>query len=368
MSLIAGLDVVDRKASVVQAVVSKGVTADMDELHQVVVAVDIGGTKIASALVEVNESKPVILPDTQHSIPTQAAQGGEHVLNRVAQEVRTLCDRAHSWPNGELAVVGLAVASPGCVDFSGRIVSATDILPGWTGLALKSRLEQLSGLRVYALGDALAHTFGEVRWGAAQGYDSALLVAIGTGIGGGVSIDGKLLHGSHSAGGHVGHIGHPAAADIVCSCGHRGHIEPLASGPGLEHVYVQLGGAPAENPCDGAQIAARARQGDPLACQALEQVGQYLGSALGNLANVLDPAVIVLSGSVAQAGTLWLKAVRKGYAQQAIVPVASTQLVLGDLGDDAPLIGAAEAFLEGFGMCGRARGVWIDADDDRRIP
>jgi len=260
------------------------------------------------------------------------------------------------------------VASPGCVDFSGRIVSATDILPGWTGLALRSRLAQLSGLRVYALGDALAHTFGEVRWGAAQGYDSALLVAIGTGIGGGVSIDGKLLHGSHSAGGHVGHIGHPAAADVVCSCGHRGHIEPLASGPGLEHIYAQLGGAPADKPCGGAQIAARARQGDPLARKALEQVGQYLGNAVGNLANVLDPAVIVLSGSVAQAGTLWLKAVRKGYAEQAIVPVASTQLVLGELGDDAPLIGAAEAFLEGYGMCGRARGVWIDADNDRRIP
>lgn len=74
----------------VQTVGSKGVTADMDERHQVVVAVDIGGTKIASALVEVNESKPVILPDTLHSIPTQAAQGGEHVLNRVALEVRNL--------------------------------------------------------------------------------------------------------------------------------------------------------------------------------------------------------------------------------------------------------------------------------------
>ena len=140
----------------------------------------------------------------------------------------------------------------------------------------------------------------------------------------------------------------PAAAGVPCSCGATGHLEPIAAGPGIIEEYVRLGGdaeLPDGTPMDGAEIDRRAAAGDKNAQAAEARAGRALGEVLGSMCNMLDPDVVILSGSVAQCGPNWSDAMAEAFRGQAMPPVATTPIVGGELGGDAPLIGAAENFV-----------------------
>lgn len=304
-----------------------------------IVVLDIGGTKIASALVVLSDTTlPCI--KAYGKIPTEATRGGEFVLSRAIDSVQRVFNEC------EGCIDGIGVSSAGVIDpFTGDVTYANDLMPGWGGTHLGSALEEEFGVRVSVLNDVHAHALGEARWGAGRGKDSCLVVAIGTGIGGAFVDNGRILLGEHHEAGHVGHLACYHAHGIPCSCGASSHLEPIAAGPGIIEGYLEHGGSKSTHDgsiLDGAYIDKLARQGDPAAIFAEERSGSAIGEVLASVANMLDPTCIILSGSVAQCGPAWHKAMDIGWNETVMPPVAQTPRILGELADDAPLIGAAE--------------------------
>lgn len=308
-----------------------------------VVAVDIGGTKIAVGIVEFGGAAPVVT--AVEKVPTLAQEGGSAVLARVLDAVRRALGRV-----GEAGpVAGVGISSAGVIDpRTGDVTFANDLMPGWGGTALGQAVEREFGLPCRVLNDVHAHALGEARWGAGRGQSSCLVAAVGTGIGGAFVERGQIMLGAHDEAGHIGHVCCPAAAGVPCSCGATGHLEPVAAGPGIIDEYVRLGGDTTQadgSPMDGAEIDRRAANGDEAARAAEARAGRALGEVLGSMCNMLDPACVILSGSVAQCGPAWSGAMREAFAGQAMPPVRATPVIPGELGGDAPLIGAAENLL-----------------------
>ena len=309
-----------------------------------ILALDIGGTKIAAGVVLLGtDSAEVLLP---HSVPTNAVRGGAAVCNtvvdlalRVAREYRALPSAS------ELA--GIAVASAGVVDEeTGSIISATELSPGWAGTALGAALEDALSLPSQILNDVHAHALGEVKMGAGAGVDSALVIAVGTGMGGAIVSGGEVLRGVHWVSGNLGHIHHSLARDFTCSCGRVGHIEAVASGSGITALYnARADEARLPHVDGGRALQELADGGNVLAQQTFVDSGRALGEVLGSLANATDPEVIILSGSMTRSGDAWWGAVHDGYRASAINPVLGTPIVHGTLAGDAPLLGAVANFL-----------------------
>ena len=304
-----------------------------------VVAVDIGGTKIASALVTL---APGEKPRVEHyaKIPTEAKKGGRTVLVNAIKQARRVIDLA----GGD--VCGIGVSSGGVIDpRTGDVTYANDRMPGWGGTHLGAELTAATGLPARVLNDVHAHALGEARWGAGRDAASCLVVAVGTGIGGAFVERGHIMLGAHNEAGHIGHVSCSDAAGVPCQCGATGHMETIACGPAIIERYLELGGAPKDdegNDVDGAVIDKRAAAGDEAAIAAEARSGHAIGEVLGSLVNMFDPTCIILSGSVAQCGPAWHDAMDAGWAEAVMPPCAHTPIVSGDLGDDAPLIGAAE--------------------------
>ncbi|MCH3968680.1 MAG: ROK family protein [Atopobiaceae bacterium] len=303
-----------------------------------VVALDIGGTKIACGIVDLGGDVPLV--GSVEKVPTDALRGGAAVLSRVIDLAKAVLSTA----GGDVA--GIGVSSAGVIDpRSGDVTFANDLMPGWGGTHLAAELSGACGVPVRVMGDVHAHAFGEARWGAGRDLGSCLVVAVGTGIGGAFVERGTIMLGAHDVAGHVGHVSCLEAKGIPCSCGRSGHLEPIASGPGIVAAYVAASGTscrPDGMPIGGAEVSRLADAGDPSAVSAEERAGRALGGVLGSLCNTLDPAGIILSGSVAQSGRVWHEALAEGFASQAMDPVAATPILEGALGGDAPLVGAAE--------------------------
>lgn len=332
----------------------------------VVVSVDVGGTKIAGALVRYGERGGTPVVGMRRQVPTDAQAGGAAVLEKIVSLVADLIDGARSAHPGE-AVAGIGVSTAGSVDEErGSIAFANDIMPGWMGQPVAARLEEAFGVPVAVQNDVHAYALGELRHGAAKGASTAIVVAAGTGLGGAVVAGGRVLGGAHGFAGMLGHTLHHAAEGFRCACGVEGHLECVASGSGIEAVYrrelARAGGDPAAdevwdctpppegNPVSGAVISRLALEGDPVARRVIENAGRSLGEAIASWAGVVDPELAVVSGSVAKAGALWRDALEAGLSDR-LAPEFRGRLPVVDaaLGDDAPLVGAAERLLDKIG-------------------
>ncbi|MEG2006736.1 MAG: ROK family protein [Raoultibacter sp.] len=304
-----------------------------------VIALDIGGTKIAGAIVTYAEdaTRPTV-HDVQE-VPTDAKRGGDTVLATLVYLIKSLIAHTDARPQG------IGVGTAGCVDpVTGSISYANELMPGWTGQPVKQRLSDEFSLPVAVMGDVHAHALGEARWGAARNRESCLLVAAGTGLGGAFVDRGHVLRGFHGAAGHLGHTLHPAAQKIICACGSTGHAESVTSGTGIAALYQNRTACATHHELAfcGAEISRRAEAGEEAARLTIRDAGRFLGEAMGSWANAFDPEVIIVSGSVCAAGPLWREAVVEGFASQALEPVKNIPLLDAALGFDAPLVGAAE--------------------------
>lgn len=308
-----------------------------------ILAVDIGGTKIAAAPVTLSdapEARAALGP--VRTTATAAAQGGPAVLQRVVELALAVAEEyAAENPDGPgLSAVG--IASAGVVDtVRGRITSATSLMPGWAGTDLASAVGEALGLPVRVLNDVHAHGYGEWAHGFGAGSGSLLLAAVGTGLGGALIDESRLLLGARSMAGHLGHMNHAAAAGLECSCGRTGHIESIASGTGVAAWYKQRMRRRDPSAETGKHVAELARLGQDTAQAVIRESASALGEVLGSAAHLLDPARVVVSGSVAEAGAMWWDALREGFAGTVMDPLADLQPRLGALGPGAPLIGAA---------------------------
>ncbi|MDU1685053.1 ROK family protein, partial [Varibaculum cambriense] len=223
----------------------------------------------------------------------------------------------------------------------GTVISATDLIKGWAGTELAKQVKAAFNTEVFVLNDVHAHALGEATLGAGKDYSSILAAAVGTGMGGGLVIDGQVQFGAHYAAGHIGHLPHPLAGDLTCSCGAKGHIETVASGSGQVKLYNRDKPANLPRAQSGREITERALKGEVWATQVIYDSGYALGQTLAGICNLADPQAIIVSGSVTRSGKPWWQAVTAGFGADALTPVKNTPLISGTLGGNAPLIGAA---------------------------
>lgn len=299
----------------------------------VAVGVDIGGTKIAAGLVAADGTVR-----ESCRVPTPARQGRTAILAAIAGAVATVT-------RGPIAGVG--VATGGIVDHEqGLVVAATDLLDNWAGVALTSSLSERLGLPVVADNDGNAFALAETRFGAARDCRDAVCVAVGTGIGGGLVLDGRLRRGRRHLAGEFGHL--PAPTDLRCSCGLTGHVEAVAAGPGMLARYRASGGTAAD--LRGVLVAAE--QGDRLAATVLADGGACLGRALAGVVTAVDAEIVVIGGGVAAVGDRYL--VPLAEAMYALLPHGVRPPVRATvLGAESAVVGAASLAFDANAESGR---------------
>ena len=315
----------------------------------VTIGVDIGGTKIAGGVVSATGE---ILARGRRDTPAQDP-------DQIARDVAVLVTELQAGRD-DVRAVGVA-----CAGFVDRIGSTVLFAPNlaWRDEPLKMRLEALLDLPVTIENDANAAAWGEFRYGAATEADDMVLITVGTGIGGGVVVDSRLLRGAYGIGGELGHM-RVVPDGIRCGCGNRGCWEVYASGNALVREARELvasgalSGVALSESCggdlsllQGHDVTSVARSGDPAAIELLADLGRWLGEGAASVAAVLDPELIVVGGGVIAAGELLLTPARAAYARQLTGrghrPVA--QMVPAALGNDAGLIGVAALAAEGVG-------------------
>lgn len=301
-----------------------------------VVGVDLGGTKTAAGVVA--QDGTVLFTE---QIPTLNRDGGDAILDATAAMVRSLIDRAAA-QGATVDAVGVGAA--GVINAAeGTVISATDAILGWAGTHITAGLTQRVGLPCAVVNDVHAHALGEARHGAGAGTATSLMVAFGTGVGGSMVVDGQPLLGHHFVGGHVGHFASPFAVHrgvaLPCSCGHAGHVEAIASGPAIHAAYVREGGSDAFT--DTRAVFEAAKAGDELALRVIDVAAAAAGQAVGGLINILDPAVVVVSGGLADSGDLWWTTMERALRQELLAPLASVPVVRAKLGNTAAIVGAA---------------------------
>lgn len=295
-----------------------------------VVGIDLGGTKTAAALVAPDGTLGVRV-----EAPTPAAEGPEAVLDVVAALVAEVA--------GDAPIGGVGVGTAGIVDAAGRVISATETFAGWVGTDLVAGLDARLPSRVPILvyNDVDAHLLGEAWRGAARGHSSALMVAVGTGIGGALLIDGRLVRGAHGAAGELGHMPAVGAEGLRCPCGRYGHLEALAAGPAIARSYLLVTGDSA----DGRGVLELARHGDPDADAVVRAAATGLGRAIAGLVTTIDPSCVVIGGGVAEAGELWWRPLREAFRAELVAGFA-TPLVKAELGVAAAVLGAARGLFD----------------------
>ncbi|MEU5116615.1 ROK family protein [Streptomyces longwoodensis] len=308
-----------------------------------VAALDIGGTKIAGALVD---GDGTILVRAQR--PTPAQEEGDTVMRAVAEVLGELT-ASELW--GRARAVGIGSAGP--VDASAGTVSPVNV-PGWRAYPLVDRVRSVTGdLPVELIGDGVAITAAEHWQGAARGHDNALCMVVSTGVGGGLVLNGRLHPGPTGNAGHIGHISVDLDGD-PCPCGARGCVERIASGPNIARRALANGWRPGpDGDPSAAAVAAAARAGDPVAVASFERAAQALAAGIAATATLVEIDIAVVGGGVGKAGEVLFAPLRKALKQYATLSfVRRLTVVPAQMGTDAGLVGAAAAALAG--RAGRA--------------
>ena len=305
-----------------------------------VVAVDLGGTSTRAAFYPRGEPPA----QSQHKLPTPNGHGAEAILDCIGQAIEAVL------PEGKRPE-RIGVGAPGPLDPYRGIVLDAPNLSGWIDFPLRDRLRDRYGCPVAIGNDANLAALGELSYGAGRGAKHLLYLTIGTGIGGGVISDGKLLLGKRGLAAELGHMN--AHADGArCGCGQYSHLEAIAAGPAIARDARQRlqSGEPSSLlslPGNLASITAQdvgraALQGDPLARSVLEDAGLAIGRHLASLVHAFDPEVIVLGGGVSMIGPLFFEPIERALRQHVMHPayLEGLRLAPAELGDDAGLIGA----------------------------
>ncbi|MGW7663593.1 ROK family protein, partial [Streptomyces sp. NPDC054756] len=300
--------------------------------NDLVAALDIGGTKIAGALVDGHGTIAV-----RAQRPTPAREDGETVMRAVEEVVRELA-ASPLW--GRVSALGIGSAGP--VDASAGTVSPVNV-PGWRGYPLVRRVrEATGGLPVELIGDGVAITAAEHWQGAAQGHDNALCMVVSTGVGGGLVLGGRLHPGPTGNAGHIGHISVDLDGDL-CPCGSRGCVERIASGPNIARRALDGGWRPGpDGDTSAAAVAAAAREGDPVAVASFERAARALAAGIAATATLVEIDIAVIGGGVGKAGDVLFTPLRKALADYATLSFVQRLTVApARMGTDAGLVGAA---------------------------
>ena len=307
-----------------------------------VFGVDIGGTTVKLGFFDTEGN---ILEKWE--IPTRKDLGGKYILPDIAESITNMLMEKGITKD---EVVGVGVGVPGPVDADGVVFKAVNL--GWDIFSVSNTLGDLINLPVKAGNDANVAALGEMWKGGGKGHDDLVAVTLGTGVGGGIIVQGKLLAGATGAGGEIGHIHVEDNETDRCGCGKQGCLEQYGSATGIVRIANRVlaatdeasvlrdGELTAKAVCD----AAKAK--DAVAIKVMEQFGEYLGRGLAAIACVVNPEVFVIGGGVSKAGEMLFDYIRPNYEKYVFHGSKNTKFALATLGNDAGIVGAARLVLE----------------------
>ena len=305
--------------------------------------VDVGGTTIKMGFFETDGK----LLD-KWEIKTNTANGGEEILSDIAKGIdNKLAQEGIS----KDAVQGVGVGVPGPVRSGGVVNRCVNL--GWGVKDVASELAALTGLMVKVGNDANVAALGELWQGGAKGCTDAVMVTLGTGVGGGVIVDGKIVAGFQGAGGEIGHITVNPDEIEACNCGQYGCLEQYTSATGIVRMAKRkLAKTDDEttirkfDPLTAKDIFDEAKAGDEVAKELVDELGLILGSTLSNLAAVVNPEVIVIGGGVSKAGAILIDTVAEHFRENAFYALKDTRFELATLGNDAGIYGCMAMLLD----------------------
>ncbi|MDO5520600.1 MAG: ROK family glucokinase [bacterium] len=303
------------------------------------VGVDIGGTTVKMGLFKVDGTLI-----EKWEIKTRKDNAGARILLDVSASIHNKLVEKNI-TNGEVKGIGIGV--PGPVTEDGTVLKCANL--GWDVFNVAEQVTRLTGIKNVKVGnDANVAALGEMFKGGGQGYKSLVMITLGTGVGGGVIINNKMLTGSKGAAGEIGHIMVNYNEPDTCGCGKHGCLEQYASATGIvKEAKRLLAKTEKETPLrDLEEITAKdifdyAKNGDPVANELVEQLGWYLGLACAQIAQVVDPEAFVIGGGVSKAGTILVDVIKKNYSDKVMFALKEREFCLATLGNDAGIYGSA---------------------------
>ena len=304
--------------------------------------VDIGGTTCKIGLFETTGGLV-----EKWEIPTRKENNGENILPDVAAFITAKMVEKDIL-KGDIQGIGIGV--PGPVTGEGVVLKCVNL--GWDVINVAKDMEERTGFTVKVGNDANVAALGEMWQGGGKGYQNVIMITLGTGVGGGIIIDGHVINGSNGAGGEIGHVFVDETEEEVCGCGKRGCLEQYASATGIVRLANRaLAADQRESSMRSVQkISAKtvldaAKAGDELALEVVEKMGRILGTALANAACIVDPEVFVIGGGVSKAGTIITEVIRKYYIERAFNSCRNADFALAELGNDAGVYGCVYLLL-----------------------
>ena len=299
--------------------------------QRLVFAVDLGGTHLRVALVDHTGN---ILRHLKQETPKGDSPDG--ILD-------ALVSAAREWNCDEQPVVAASIMVPGPVDSAKAVVLQAPNLPSLINFELKAELQKRLGWPVFLENDANAAAVGEMWLGAARGCTDVVCVTLGTGVGGGVILNGKLWRGSHGAAGEIGHTPVDPFSGLKCKCGNTGCLELFASATAIVRMARELG----MKELTAEEVYKAGRHGNELALSVFKRFGMYLGIALANLINLIDPQIIVIAGGAVNGWDLFAEEMYRQVRERAFRATAQqVKIARAECGDNAGLLGAARIALQ----------------------
>lgn len=304
--------------------------------------IDVGGTTVKCGLFQTDGTLV-----EKWEIPTRKEDKGEHILPDVAE---TIQNKISEKGIDKAEVAGVGVGIPGPINAQGEAACAVNLYWGFKPVA--KELSELTGLNAKAGNDANVAALGEAWKGAAAGSQNMIMVTLGTGVGGGIISDGKIVAGAHGAGGEIGHANICHEETAACNCGNSGCLEQYASATGIVRLAKKALAESSEDSVlrntesiEAKDVLDAFKSGDALAVRVMDEVGEKLGGALGIFAAVVDPDAIVIGGGVSKAGQPLIDLIEKHYKKYAFSLCKDTPIVIASLGNDAGIYGAAKMVL-----------------------
>lgn len=304
--------------------------------------IDVGGTTVKCGLFKTDG----VLVE-KWEIPTRTENNGSEIVPDVA---KTIEEKLAEKNISKEEVDGIGIGVPGPVNAEGDVIAAVNLF--WGYKKLSKELNELTGLTVKVGNDANVAALGEAWKGAAAGAKNVILVTLGTGVGGGIIVDGKIVAGHHGAGGEIGHANVMHDETETCNCGNKGCLEQYTSATGIVRLAKQEL-ASSEEPSvlrEKKELSAKAvldgyKSGDALSVRVMDKVGEILGGALAMFTAVVDPETIVIGGGVSKAGQPLVDCIASHYKKYAFSACRETPIVIANLGNDAGIYGAAKMVL-----------------------
>lgn len=306
------------------------------------IGIDVGGTNVKIALV--NEKGGIVY---SNSIPTRAEMGYEYTVNSMKEAIKELLKETNTSAKD---VEGMGFGFPGQIDCQKGVVRLAPNIPGWVDVPIAEIMEKEFGIPTRVDNDVRCAALGELNFGAGKGCENLVCITVGTGIGSGLIINGKLVRGASNAAGEIGHIKLDMTGGPLCGCGDRGCLEAFASGPSIVAMaeeYIKGGKSTKYRELANPDItpyvvSVAAQQGDPVAKRIFTIIGEYIGVGLASVVNLLNPEKIIIGGGVAAAGDILMTPIKETLVKRAMpISGGAVEVVPAQLGNTAGVIGAS---------------------------